>query len=88
MDSFDILVIVLSITLAIFLVVSIFLVTALIRLVKKVNVIVDKAEEIVDDVEAVSAFFKRNTASMAITGLISNIVSKVTGTNGKKGKDE
>lgn len=88
MDSYDVLVVILSITLAILLVVSILLVVALIKLVNQVKLIVAKAEEIVDDVEAVSGFFRRNTPAMAITSLISNIVSKVTSNSGKKDTKE
>ncbi len=86
MDSYDILVVVLSITLAILLVVSIVLVIGLIKLVKQLRVISEKAEGIVDDVEAVSGFFRKSAAPVAITSLISNIVSKVTEFKDKKGK--
>jgi len=86
MDSFDVLVIVLSITLAILLIVSIILVVGLIKLVKQLRVISQKAEEIVDDVEAVSGFFRKSAAPVAITSLISNIVSKVSEFKDKKGK--
>lgn len=86
MDSFDILVIILSIALAIFLLVSIILVIGLIKLVKKIREITAKAEEIVDDVEAVSGFFRKTAGPVAITGLISNIVSTVADFKGKKGK--
>lgn len=85
MDAYEILVIILSIALAVLLVTSIFFVVVLIKLVNQVRAVTDKAEEIVDDVEAVSSFFKKAAAPVAITGLISNIVSAVTDHN-KKGK--
>lgn len=78
MDSYDILVIVLSIALAILLVVSIIFVSVLIKLVNQLRVISKKAEEIVDDVESVSGFFKKAAGPVAVTSLVSNIVSKVT----------
>lgn len=78
MDSYDILVIVLSITLGILLVVSIVFVSVLIKLVNQLRVISHKAEEIVDDVESVSGFFKKAAGPVAVTSLISNIVSKVS----------
>lgn len=78
MDSYDILVIVLSIALAILLVVSIVFVSVLIKLVNQLRVISKKAEEIVDDVESVSGFFKKAAGPVAVTSLISNIVSKVS----------
>ncbi len=86
MDSYDILVIVLSIALAILLIVSIVFVVALIRLVKQLQVISSKAEEIVDDVEAVSGFFRKSAGPVAVTSMISNIVSKVADLSNKKGK--
>jgi len=86
MNTYDILVIVLSVTLAIFLLVGIILTIGLIKLVKKLRDITDKAEEIVGDVEAVSGFFRKTAGPVAITGLISNIVSTVADFKGKKGK--
>lgn len=78
MDSYDILVIILSIALGILLVVSIVFVSVLIKLVNQLRVISHKAEEIVDDVESVSGFFKKAAGPVAVTSLISNIVSKVS----------
>lgn len=85
MDSYDVLVIILSITLAIFLVVAIVLTVGLIKLVKQLRIISQKAEEIVDDVEAVSGFFRKSAGPVAVTSLISNIVSKVSEMKNKKG---
>jgi len=85
MDSYDILVIVLSIALALFLVVSIILVIGLIKLVKQLRLITKKAEEVMDDVEAVSGFFRKTAGPVAVTNLLSNIVSKVADYK-KKGK--
>lgn len=86
MDSYDVLVIILSATLAIFLVTAIILVVGLIKLVKQLRQISEKAEEIVDDVEAVSGFFRKSAGPVAVTSLISNIVSKVSELSKKKGK--
>ena len=86
MDAFEILVIILSITLAILLVASIFLVVVLVKLVNQLRIVSHKAEEIVDDVETVSGFFRKTAGPVAITSLISNIVSKVTEMKDKKEK--
>ncbi len=86
MDAFEILVIILSITLAILLIASIFLVVVLVKLVNQLRIVSHKAEEIVDDVETVSGFFRKTAGPVAITSLISNIVSKVTEMKGKKEK--
>ncbi len=84
MDAFEILVIILSVALAVLLVASIILVVALVKLTGQVRKVVDKAEEIVDDVESVSSFFKKAAGPVAITGLISNIVSAVTNQTKKR----
>ncbi len=86
MDSYDYLVIILSITLAIFLVIGIVLLVGLVKLTKQLRIIATKAEEVVDDVEAVSGFFRKSAGPVAITSLLSNIVSKVTEMTNKKGK--
>lgn len=52
---------------------------------KKVQIITDKANEVMDDVEAVSGYFRKTAGPVAITGLISNIVSKVAEMTNKKG---
>lgn len=87
MDSFDILVIILSVTLLILLVIAIFVGMAAYKLVQKLRDISAKAEDIVEDVETVSGFFKKSAAPVAITGFVSNIVSKIVElNNSKKGK--
>lgn len=88
MDAYELLVVILSITLAILLIVSIIFVIAATKLVQKIRIITDKAEEIVDDVEAVSGFFRKSAGPVAITGLLSNIVSKVVDFKEKKGKSK
>ncbi len=84
MDAYGVLVIILSITLAIFLVVGIILLIQLIKLTKQVRGITEKADAVMDDVEAVSEFFRKSAAPVAIGQLVSNIVSTITGR--KRGK--
>lgn len=86
MDAFEILVIILSTVLAVLLVLCIILAISAIKLVNKLRAISQKAEEIVDNVEAVSGIFRKTAGPVAITSLLSNIVSKVTDMKGKKGK--
>lgn len=86
MDAFEILVVVLSVVLAICLLLGIALLIAVIKLVNKLRQISQKAEEVMDDVEAVSGFFRKSAGPVAITGLLSNIVSKVVDFKTKKGK--
>ncbi len=84
-DAYGILVIILSVTLAILLVLCIVIAVNAIKLIKKLRIITDKAEEVIDDVEAVSGFFRKTAGPVAMTGLISNIVTKVTELTNKKG---
>ncbi len=86
MNSFDILVIILSSALGLFLIAAIVLTVSLIKLVKQLRAISSKAEEIVDDVEAVSGFFRKTAGPVAVTSFVSNIVSKVAELSKKKGK--
>lgn len=84
MDAFEILVIILSVALAIFLVVGIILTSVLIKLANQLRNITAKAEMVMDDVEAVSGFFRKTAGPVAIGNLLSNIVSTLT--HKKKGK--
>lgn len=84
MDAYEILVIILSITLAILLALCILIAINVNKLIKKIHIISDKAEDVIDDVEAVSGFFRKTAGPMAITNLISNIVSKVADMSNKK----
>lgn len=86
MDAFEILVVILSIVLAILLVASIVLVVGVTKLVNQIRELTKKAEEIVDDVEVVSGFFRKSAGPVAITGLISNILKTVKELKHKKEK--
>ncbi len=85
MDAFEILVIILSITLAVFMVLAIILTFNFIKISQTVRSIVNKADSVMDDVESAAEFFKKTSVPIGITSLVANIVSKVTGEN-KKGK--
>lgn len=89
--SMKILVIILSVTLAIFLILSIVLVTKLIQVangIKRITVkaeeMVDKAEEIVDKAEAVTDVFRNAAGPVVIGRFISNLADMVS-RKGKKG---
>lgn len=77
MDAFEILVIVLSVMLGIFLITAIVLGVGVIKLVGQIRIITAKADAIVDDVEMVSGFFRKTAAPVAIGNLLSNIVSMI-----------
>jgi predicted PurR-regulated permease PerM len=86
MDAFEILVIILSTFLAIFLLLAIIVLTGIIKLVKQVRHITEKAEEVIDNVEEASELFKKSASTLTFANLVSNIVSKVNEFSGKKGK--
>ena len=54
MDSYDVLVIILSVTLAIFLILAIIALILLIKLLKKIHKITDSAEQLVQNIESFS----------------------------------
>ncbi|MBP7806893.1 hypothetical protein KA047_00160 [Candidatus Saccharibacteria bacterium] len=71
--SYDILVIMLSVMLAIFLVLSIVAMVMFIKVLKHVRVIVDKAESIADKADHITDFFEKTAGPVAIGRLIGNI---------------
>lgn len=86
MDAFEILVIILSTFLAIFLLLAIVVLVGIIKLVKQVRHITEKAEEVIDNVEQASELFKKSASTLTFTNLVSNIVTKVSDFTSKKGK--
>ncbi len=85
MNAFEILVTILSITLIVLLLICIAVAISVHKLILKLRAISEKAEDVVEDVEAVSGFFRKTAGPVAITGLISNIVSKVAEISERKG---
>lgn len=73
MDAFEILVIILSITLAIFLILAIVATVILIRILKKVESLSDRAEVIAMNVEDASAKFKSFAGPAAVISLIAKL---------------
>ncbi|MFZ1323628.1 MAG: hypothetical protein WAQ57_00525 [Candidatus Saccharimonadales bacterium] len=68
-----ILVIILSVTLTVFLIVGIVLGVVLVRLIKSLNKVAGKAQEIVDNVETASEVLKNAAGPLAAGKLIMNI---------------
>jgi F0F1-type ATP synthase membrane subunit b/b' len=64
-QAFQILVVILSVTLAIFLVLAIIAATWLIKVLKNVNSITEKADKVAADIEAAADNFKQNTGPVA-----------------------
>lgn len=83
--SMQILVIILSATLAVFLILGIVLIIKMIQVADVLKRISLKAEDVVDNVEEAASLFKNAAAPVAISRLISNITDLV-GRKDKGGK--
>lgn len=88
MDSFDILVVILSIMLAIFLMAGIVLLVLFIQITRRIKIIVDKAESVADHVEHVSLFFQKTAGPAAIGKLVANIYETMHSKKAKRKKEE
>lgn len=81
--SEQILVIILSVALAVLLVLSIVVVALIVKLVKSIQRITDKAENIIANVEHVGDTFKNVAGPMAVFRVINNIAKVVSKHGGK-----
>lgn len=73
--AFDVLVIVLSSLLGIFLILSIISIALVIKLIKSLRQIVAKGEHLVDSAEAIGETLKRNAGAVGVLKLIMQFVS-------------
>jgi len=90
---FEALVIILSVMLALFLLLSIVLIVKFIQIVRQIKRVTDHAEEVVDKAEDIADFFKKSSGPMAVIKIIGNISesfqdvsSKFTNKKGRKKK--
>ena len=74
MDSYDILVIILSSALAVLLIVSIIFMVVLVKVIRRVNEIVEKAGSVIDNVQSATQVLKNSAAPVAISKIVSNII--------------
>lgn len=81
MNTFDILVIVLSCLLAIYLIISIICAVLIAKLVKSLRQIVAKGEQLVDSAEALGETLKRNAGAVGIIKLIMHFVGGMNKSN-------
>jgi len=86
MDAFEILVIILSATLAIFLVLGIALLVIVIRIFKRIDSISQKAEHFAGNLEEASDFFKTAAAPVAASKMIANLVEWARKSDKNKGE--
>lgn len=85
-DAAEILLIIVSSVLALFLVVTIVAIVYLIGILKQVKKITIQAENVVDSVESAAAAFERTASPIAILKIVGNIVSQVSRMNKKRGR--
>jgi len=85
MDAFEILVIILSIVLAIFLVLGITLLVIVIRIFKRIDSISEKAEHFAGNLEEASDFFRNASAPVAATKMVANVIEWARNPNKNKG---
>ncbi len=86
MDAFEILVVILSVSLFILLICTIIFVIKLTQLLKLIQRISERAENVMEDVESVGEFFKRSAGPVAIGRLVGMLIQNVTHTGDKKGR--
>jgi F0F1-type ATP synthase membrane subunit b/b' len=76
MDAFEILVVILSVTLAIFLVLAIIATVFLIKILSKVNHITEQAESVANNIEAASEKFKQAAGPAALASVFAKLFNK------------
>lgn len=87
MDSFDVLVIILSATLAILLVLLIIATTYVIKILRHVRNITEKAESVADRVDNVSSYFEKGAAPVALGQMLANFTGAFSKGKNKKGRE-
>ena len=80
----QIILIVLALSLATFLIIGIIIGVLVIKVMKHIRRITEKAEAIADKAESVSTFFQQSAGPAAIAKLISNIVHTIKDTKQSK----
>ncbi len=87
MDAYHILVIILASVLALNLILMSIVVSVLIKIVKDVRHITEKAAGAADNIEHAAQLFKNTTSVAAVTKVIGNAIDMFARHGGKKGKD-
>ncbi|MBX4201396.1 hypothetical protein KW803_00670 [Candidatus Saccharibacteria bacterium] len=83
-NASEILLIVVSTTLSIFLIVGIIALIYIVKILKQVRRITDKAENVADSVEAAATTFEKAASPLAIVKIIGGIVDQATKTRKRK----
>lgn len=88
MDSYDILVIILSATLAILLVLLIVATTYVIKILRNVRDITEKAQNVADRVDNMSSYLEKGMGPVAFGQTLANMFSSFNKGRGKKSRVE
>ena len=75
MNSYDVLVIILSISLAVFLIIGIVFLSLMIALIKRINRMTAKAELIIDNIESFSETAKKFASPVALFSAIAKLMN-------------
>lgn len=84
MESYDILVIVLSVTLAVFLITAIIATLLFIKVLKKISLATDSAKHAVENVEAMTGTLKNVANGSIIAGIVRSMFDKMKNKSSKK----
>jgi len=87
MDSYDILVIILSITLAVFLILGITVLAYLVKFVKNLKEISDKAKGLIDDASSVVGTMKKAAGPTVVAKFVADQISNAVKNHANKSKD-
>lgn len=88
MDSYDILVIILSVMLAIFLLTGIIAGIYVAKFAKNIKEISDKAKDLVDNASSAAAMMRKTAAPAAVAKFVAEQVGEAIKKHNKKAKEE
>ncbi len=84
MDSYDILVIILSVALAVLITLAIVFMVFMIKIVRGVNHLTERAQNIIENVETASKVFEKSAGPVAVSRIVANIIDMFREDKGKK----
>ena len=76
-QAFDIIVVILSVSLFVFLVIGVIATVLMIKLIKSLRAVVDKGEALVDKAEAIGESIRENASAVGLVSLLTKMVSLV-----------
>lgn len=82
--TFDILVIVLSVLLALFLILSIVAISLVLKLLKSLRQVVAKGEQLVDNAEQLGETLRRNAGAVGIVRMLLKFMASISNAKGRR----